>query len=663
MIEKQIKAMMKAAVWAVLILSVITLSTLLYAASDEECLECHSDKQLTTKRNGKTVSLFVDLERYSKSVHGKVGCAGCHPDADVAEFPHPEKLTAVNCGSCHGEVEKEFKASIHGKALAKKEPYAPTCVECHGDHYIFSSKDPRSLTYKMNIPSLCGKCHKEGAPVARMYDIPEKNILDNYSESIHGVGLLKKGLLVTAACSDCHGEHLILPHTDPKSSVSPKNIANTCMVCHANIESVHAKVIRGELWEKKPGAIPACSDCHRSHKIQKERVTTNLADSDCLKCHARDAIHKVVNGKNVSLHVRVSELQDSAHKNIPCVKCHADVSPTHERPCDTAGKVNCASCHAEIGKEYAESAHGQAHALNKKDAPSCADCHGTHHVLSPKDAKAPTYRANIPQLCGDCHGETGQAARVSKVQNSNVVVDYATSVHGAGLKKKGLIQAAVCTDCHAKHLILDHKDSRSSINKSNVSHTCGVCHVGIYKQFVNSIHSPTVSKTQEKLPTCEDCHSSHQIKLVQQDKFMTEVTDQCGRCHEDLSKTYLDTMHGKAYLLGNVKAAKCSDCHGAHDILPVNDPHSHVGFKNVVQTCKKCHPDANRRFTGYLTHSTHHDRVKFPVLYYTYLAMSALLVGTFGFFGLHTILWIPRSFARMREKKKKRAAENSKQDK
>ncbi|MEJ2052252.1 MAG: cytochrome C, partial [Calditrichota bacterium] len=77
-----------------------------------------------------------------------------------------------------------------------------------------------------------------------------------------------------------------------------------------------------------------------------------------------------------------------------------------------------------------------------------------------------------------------------------------------------------------------------------------------------------------------------------------------------------------------------------------------VGFRNIVQTCQKCHPDANRRFTGYLTHATHHDREKYPALYVTFWAMSSLLIGVFSFFGVHTLLWLPRSFRQVREKSK-----------
>jgi predicted CXXCH cytochrome family protein len=640
--------MKKTLAWLIIIFCFAVFPSLPFAATNKDCMECHSEKGLSAERKGKTVSLYVDLEKFSRSVHKQVGCTQCHPDADVKEFPHPEMLVPVKCSTCHADENAEFNAGIHGKALAKKDPYAPTCSDCHGNHYILPPKNPASLTYKMNVPLMCGKCHREGAPVARMYNIPEKNILDNYSESIHGEGLFKQGLIVTATCNDCHGDHLILPHTDFRASTSPYNIAKTCQACHAKIEEVHLKVIEGKMWEQMPGAIPACSDCHVSHKMRKENITTTLSDQVCLRCHGKPLLSR----QKKSMHVDDSEIQSSVHKNIPCVKCHSDVSPKHARPCDTSGRIDCAACHAQTSKDYGESAHGQAHLHKKADSPYCTDCHGKHFVISRQDTNSPVYRANIPHLCGTCHGAKGKAARVSQVEKGNVVIDYATSVHGVGLQKKGLIPTAICTDCHNSHLILDHKAERSSINAGKVSATCGRCHQGIYDIFAKSIHSRVVSRTMEPLPTCKDCHSSHEIKLIKQDKFMTEVTDQCGRCHQALGKSYLDTMHGKAYRLGHLKSAKCSDCHGAHDILGVNNPNSRVGFNQVVRTCRKCHPDANRRFTGYLTHATHHDKLKYPILYITFWAMTSLLLGTFIFFGLHTLLWLPKSFAHMLKKRK-----------
>ena len=46
----------------------------------------------------------------------------------------------------------------------------------------------------------------------------------------------------------------------------------------------------------------------------------------------------------------------------------------------------------------------------------------------------------------------------------------------------------------------------------------------------------------------------------------------CGRCHEEIAKTYFDTYHGKVSQLGYTKTAKCYDCHGAHDIQQVTRP-------------------------------------------------------------------------------------------
>ncbi|MFQ6038795.1 MAG: hypothetical protein ACE5LV_09290 [Candidatus Aminicenantales bacterium] len=259
----------------------------LAAQTNEDCEVCHSDPELRTRRAGRRISLYVDFSEFSRSVHGSLECIDCHQDADVEEFPHPERLSPVQCGLCHDEEERAFDASIHGRALKRGAPYAPTCQECHGKHSILPSSQVQSRTYKMNIPVLCGKCHREGAPVARVYNIPERDILSNYSQSIHGQGLFKQGLIVTATCNDCHGNHRILPHIDARSTISAENIARTCAKCHARIEQVHIRVIKGELWEKEPGAIPACTDCHSAHTIREVRMDQFMSEvtHQCGTCH------------------------------------------------------------------------------------------------------------------------------------------------------------------------------------------------------------------------------------------------------------------------------------------------------------------------------------------------------------------------------------------
>lgn len=619
------------------------------AQTNADCLDCHSDPELTGEKGGREVSMFVDEKILLKSVHGEHECMDCHEDASE---DHPETLAPVDCSTCHDDAKTQYDSGIHGLAARKGELYAPTCSECHGDHDILPRTNPESRTYKMNIPVLCGKCHREGAPVARVYNISEHNILENYTQGIHGIGMFKKGLIVSATCNDCHGNHLILPHTDPRSSISLGKIAQTCMVCHARIEQVHTKVIRGELWEEKPGAIPACTDCHPPHKVNPQNIVITISDRACLRCHAKLDIHKTVDNKEISLTVDNKDIAASVHREIPCVKCHSDVSPERSRPCETARQVDCSNCHAEVANRYFESGHGQAYFKKDERAPYCTDCHGDHQVKSHYDETSPTYRATIPAMCGECHREEGKASQVEGLHQIAAFADYSTSVHGRGLVEKGLLPSAVCTDCHTQHYNLREDDERSSVYPKNIPSTCATCHRGIYKEYAESVHAINKGDGSKKLPTCADCHSSHVIKETEQDQFMAQVTGQCGECHQDLAATYLQTMHGKTYELGYLKAAKCSDCHEPHRTLSVNDPNSSVGSRNLVKTCQKCHEDANVRFTGYLTHATHHDKTKYPVLFYTYWFMTSLLIGVFGFFGIHTLLWLPRSLQGIRERKK-----------
>ena len=102
---------------------------------------------------------------------------------------------------------------------------------------------------------------------------------------------------------------------------------------------------------------------------------------------------------------------------------------------------------------------------------------------------------------------------------------------------------------------------------------------------------------------------------------MNEVTHQCGSCHEETASTYMQTYHGKAYQLGYYESARCSDCHGAHNVLKASNPASMTSEENLVNTCGSCHVGANKRFTGYLSHATHKDD---PKLHGVYIFMTTL---------------------------------------
>lgn len=618
------------------------------AQSNGDCIDCHGDRRLTGRKGGREVLMFVDATRFSASMHGKLECVNCHADLEGKELPHDEDLKQVDCGSCHDAEQQQHAESLHGQALAKGDPLAPKCESCHGYHDVRAARDPLSPVAPLNVPGTCGKCHREGAPVALQRHLSQDHILENFSESIHGEGLLRKGLIVAPNCASCHTAHNIRKHTDPQSSIARTNIARTCSACHAQIEAVHRKIIKGELWEKQAHVLPACIDCHQPHKVRRLLYDQGMADADCLRCHADHGL-KARDGRSMA--VDAGEVAASRHVKVACSQCHSQVEASRTRPCETiTAKVDCAACHAEIGQQHLASRHGKLLASGDPNAPTCKECHGEHGVKGKQDPASPTFPTRVPELCGRCHRQGEKAAVRMASDHQGQVEGYVESIHGKGLAQSGLTVTATCTNCHTAHRVQPASDPSSTVTREHIPQTCGTCHHGIQEKFEGSIHHTMVGKTTKDLPVCSDCHSSHTIRRADEKGFQLEIMEKCGRCHAEITRTYFDTYHGKVTQLGYTKTAKCYDCHGAHDILPTSDPRSHLSRENVVATCQKCHPGANRRFAGYLSHATHHDPQKYPWLFWTFWGMTGLLVGTFGFFGLHTLLWLPRSLQMRRER-------------
>jgi cytochrome b subunit of formate dehydrogenase len=645
---------------------VLGLWPVLAAAQDNEtCMMCHADPDLTGYRGDVEISVYVDESGYAASVHSDVDCVFCHQDLTDAELPHEEETEPVDCSLCHEEQAAAHARSLHGQAAARGDELAPSCADCHGRHDILSHTDPASPTTIMGIPLLCGRCHHEGSPVSLTHEIPQDRIFENYSLSIHGEGLFRKGLTVTAVCTSCHTSHDVLPHTDSESSIHRDNVAKTCTACHAQIEQVHLQVIDGRLWEEEPHKIPSCVDCHSPHRIRRVFYPAGMANQDCLKCHADTGLTMVRDGETVSLYVDETVHSASAHDGTACAQCHTDVLESATRPCETlTSRVDCSICHAGPVEEFEGSTHGVLHAAGDSDAPTCLDCHDKHAEQKKEWPSSPTFARNVPQLCARCHRAGQQAAERIETDVPDIVQSYIDSIHGKGLLESGLVVTATCANCHTAHGELPPHDPNSTVHPDNITATCGTCHHGIEERFKTSIHWPPNVETERELPGCADCHTSHTIHRTDRTDFRFRMMDQCGRCHESEAETFFDTFHGKVSRLGAAAASKCYDCHGTHDILPTSDPASALGRERVVETCGQCHEASHRRFAGYLTHATHHDAAKYPWLFWSFWSMTVLLVGTLSFALAHTFAWLVKLWLSREEWKAHKAlarADNGKQ--
>jgi len=336
---------------------------------------------------------------------------------------------------------------------------------------------------------------------------------------------------------------------------------------------------------------------------------------ECLTCHSDATLSYEVNGKKASLHVDPQSFKDSIHGSMfTCVDCHTDVkSPAHET---TPKRITCATCHADQQAAYDRSFHGMAAHIGNTAAATCVDCHGSPHELLPAgDPKSRVNHANIPATCGACHSQ--QFVMEKNGLSVQMVASYQQSVHGHAVAN-GSEKAAVCTDCHGTHEILDAKDSKSPIFKFNVPLTCGKCHEQISKEFQQSIHGTAIAKGNWQAPVCTDCHGIHSIKAHNDPNSPVSAQNvaqaTCARCHEGVrlsqefgvqgrrATTYLASYHGLAARLGSQVVANCASCHGTHSIFPSTDPRSTIHPSNLARTCGQCHPGVTEKFTSAKVH-------------------------------------------------------------
>ena len=313
----------------------------------ESCFDCHSDRDMTKDANGTKQSLFVDGQRFAASVHASLACRDCHVKLTDKHQDGTETYTDVDCSGCHADQAKLYASSIHGVSQTLGATAAAYCHDCHGNHDIVPVRNTTSPVYKMNLPKTCAQCHANKG-INDEYKMKFPKVGSQYQESIHGMALLEKGLIVAPSCNDCHGVHDIKRSVDRSSPINHANVAKTCGKCHVTVEEIYNKSIHGQLLAKGDPRGPVCVQCHSAHQI--ETTTAHF----------------------------------KANSDMVCGKCHADRL-----------------------EHYRDTYHGKAMALGKANTASavaaCYDCHGHHDVLRASDPNSHLSPANIVNTCRQCH--------------------------------------------------------------------------------------------------------------------------------------------------------------------------------------------------------------------------------------------------------------------
>jgi formate dehydrogenase gamma subunit len=279
------------------------------------CLECHSDKTLTTTNAaGKEVSLFVDFAKLAASVHKTNTCASCHADITSKHPDDNVRAKPAACATCHENQSESYGASVHGLAAAKGQKGAATCSDCHDGHTILPPTSPASPLHFSRLAQTCGGCHDQQAK--------------DVEESVHGKAVAA-GHREAPTCTDCHSEHKI---TTLKSDSTLQIAADICSGCHAS-ERVNTK------YNLPPDRVKTFFQSY--HGLAAQYGSTLAAN--CASCHGVHCILPSTDPRSsvyrTNLVVTCGKCHPGATENFAQSKVHVDTEAAQAAG-DVGGKIN-----------------------------------------------------------------------------------------------------------------------------------------------------------------------------------------------------------------------------------------------------------------------------------------------------------------------------------
>jgi cytochrome b subunit of formate dehydrogenase len=191
----------------------------------ETCGKCHFGDG-----NGHTRGTELPRERYMADAHGHgilvsglvvtATCVSCHGHHTIRRNDDPKsRVSRLHvdkvCAECHLGAYEEYEQSIHFlKSSDENEHIGATCTDCHHPHEISKADDE----FRTQSVQACSKCHDERGGSFRL----------TYHGKSTSLGFGGR----VATCESCHGNHKILPTSNPESLVNPANVVDTCGKCH-----------------------------------------------------------------------------------------------------------------------------------------------------------------------------------------------------------------------------------------------------------------------------------------------------------------------------------------------------------------------------------------------------------------------------------------------
>jgi Cytochrome c3 len=264
---------------------------------------------------------------------------------------------ADRCTACHldiGDDRLVGPAKAYADDVHRAKGFG--CVACHGGDAKeagMEAMDPAKgyigKPGRAQVMQVCGRCHSDAQFMKQYNPSLRVDQVTEYATSVHGRRLRQAGDQKVAVCTSCHPAHAIRPASDPKSSIHPTKVAETCGRCHADAAYMKGYRIPTDQLEKYRTSVhwramsvkgdlsaPTCNDCHGNHGASPPGVS--WVGNVCGQCHA----------------VQADLFKPSAHAKVlvdmgspGCATCHSNhaIAPASDELLGVAKDAACASCH------------------------------------------------------------------------------------------------------------------------------------------------------------------------------------------------------------------------------------------------------------------------------------------------------------------------------
>jgi cytochrome b subunit of formate dehydrogenase len=336
------------------------------------CLTCHRDAPTKHQFHPQLAQRKPDDPALSEM------CKDCHGTHNIVSPKVPgskfnPSVVSQACGECHMDEADRYKNSVHGKAVANGVQGAPNCITCHTSPIAGLGNGADSVRVKTAQVRLCLSCHMDN-PDVRARTAPSAGFIAAYEHSVHG-SALAHGNAKAANCVNCHSAHDVAPGSVVESRVNRKNIPTTCGQCHGGITAEYLESIHGTKFLKGVKEAPVCTNCHGEHNIlppsnpNSPVAAANVSLQVCTPCHSSMTLTQKFGipgnrSETFSMSYHGLAIRSGSVEVANCASCHGihNIKPSSDST-SMINKANlaktCGKCHPGAGVGFTQ---GSIHA-------------------------------------------------------------------------------------------------------------------------------------------------------------------------------------------------------------------------------------------------------------------------------------------------------------